>query len=126
MMFTAAQIAIGGATGAVLRYLAGVGVMRLFGPQPLPLGVLFVNIAGSLAMGMLVTFLGQRGLTQWNAFLATGVLGGFTTFSSFSLEAWRLLERGDIGLAGLYVGLSVAVSLMALVAGVYGMRWVLA
>ncbi|MFT3688007.1 fluoride efflux transporter CrcB [Paenirhodobacter sp.] len=123
MFLTAMQVALGGAMGAVTRYLVGVGVLRAFGPQPMPLGVLLINITGSLLMGMLVTFLGLKELTHWNAFLATGILGGYTTFSSFSLETWTLIERGDLGLAAAYVVLSVAVSLIALIAGVHLMRW---
>ncbi|TMV68315.1 chromosome condensation protein CrcB [Thioclava sp. BHET1] len=98
---------------------------RTFGMQPFPLGVLTVNILGSFIMGVLVTFLGHKGLTHWNAFLATGVLGGFTTFSSFSLETWTLIDRGEVGLAAVYVALSVVVSLIGLMAGVYLMRAVL-
>ena len=84
-----------------------------------------MNILGSFLMGALVVFLGQKGLTHWNALLATGVLGGFTTFSSFSLETWRLMSTGRYDLAVLYIGLSVAVSILALVAGVQVMRAVL-
>lgn len=126
MFLTAMQVALGGAIGAVARYFVGIGVLRVFGPQPMPLGVLLINITGSLAMGLLVTFLALKGMTQWNALLATGVLGGYTTFSSFSLETWTLIERGDFGWAATYVGLSVAVSLVGLIAGVHMMRWILA
>lgn len=126
MFLTAMQVALGGAIGAVARYFVGIGVLRVFGPQPMPLGVLLINITGSLLMGLLVTFLGLKGLTHWNALLATGILGGYTTFSSFSLETWTLIERGDLALAALYVGVSVAVSLIALIAGVHMMRWVMA
>ena len=115
-----------GALGASARYLAGVAVMRQFGSPVFPLGVITVNIVGSFVMGALVVFLGQRGLTHWNAFLATGILGGFTTFSSFSLETWRLMTEGRYDLAGLYVGLSVVVSILALITGVALMRAVLA
>ena len=122
MMITALQVALGGAIGATLRYLAGVAVLRVAGPG-FPLGVLGVNIVGSFLMGALVVYLGQRGLTHLNPLLATGLLGGFTTFSSFSLEAYTLFERGQ---AVLYVALSVGVSLLALVAGVFSMRGALA
>ncbi len=126
MLGTILQVALGGAIGASGRYLSGVAILRLFGPQVIPLGVIFVNVLGSFLMGALVTVLGQKGLTHWNALLATGVLGGFTTFSSFSLETWTLIERGDVGHAAFYVAFSVVVSLSALVFGIYTMRWVLA
>ena len=86
MIQTLLQVALGGAIGASARYLAGVAILRGFGPQDFPLGVIAVNILGSFLMGALVVFLGQKGLTHWNALLATGVLGGFTTFSSFSMK----------------------------------------
>ncbi|WP_127902171.1 fluoride efflux transporter CrcB [Solirhodobacter olei] len=126
MFGTVLQVAIGGAIGASARYLAGVAILRSFGSHEFPLGVIAVNILGSFIMGALVVFLGQKGLTHWNALLATGVLGGFTTFSSFSLESWRLFDTGRYDLAALYILLSVAVSLIALIAGVHLMRTALA
>lgn len=126
MFGTVLQVAIGGAIGASARYLAGVAILRNFGSHEFPLGVIAVNILGSFIMGALVVFLGQKGLTHWNALLATGVLGGFTTFSSFSLESWRLFDTGRYDLAALYILLSVAVSLIALIAGVHLMRTALA
>ncbi|MBN2741301.1 MAG: fluoride efflux transporter CrcB [Rhodobacteraceae bacterium] len=125
MLTTVLQVALGGAIGASGRYLVGVGMMRSFGAHDFPLGVITVNIIGSFLMGALVVFLGDKQLTHWNAFLATGMLGGFTTFSSFSLEAYRLIERGNISLAALYIGLSVGAGLLGLVAGVHVMRAVL-
>ncbi|AQS47036.1 MULTISPECIES: fluoride efflux transporter CrcB [Thioclava] len=122
MLSTILQVALGGAMGASGRYLVGVGMMRSFGPQPFPLGVITVNILGSFLMGALVVFLGDKQLTHWNAFLATGFLGGFTTFSSFSLEAYRLIEKGDVTLAVSYIGLSVGAGLLGLVAGILLMR----
>ncbi|MBI1220469.1 MAG: fluoride efflux transporter CrcB [Rhodobacteraceae bacterium] len=126
MLITVLQVAIGGAIGASARYLAGVAIMRGFGPHEFPLGVIFVNVLGSFIMGALIVFLGQRSLSHLNAFLATGILGGFTTFSSFSLESWRLIDTGRYELAATYIGLSVAVSILALIAGVHLMRTVLA
>jgi CrcB protein len=126
MLMTILQVAAGGAIGSMARYLSGVMIMRNFGAHDFPLGVIFVNIVGSFIMGALIVFLGHKGLTHWNAFLATGILGGFTTFSSFSLESWRLIDTGRYELAVAYVGLSVGVSLMALIAGVHLMRTVLA
>ena len=122
-------VALGGALGSVARYLVSGWAARAWG-ETFPWGTLVVNVTGSFLIGLVAVLTGPDGRLLWppaaRQFVMVGVFGGFTTFSSFSLEAWRLLERGDIGLAGLYVGLSVAVSLMALVAGVYGMRWVLA
>ncbi|MBY6091467.1 fluoride efflux transporter CrcB [Maritimibacter alkaliphilus] len=125
MILTVLQVALGGAIGASCRYLLGVGVFRLVGPG-FPLGVLSANIIGCGLMGMLVVFLGSKGLSHWNPFLATGVLGGFTTFSSFSLEAWTMIERGQGGNAVLYVGLSLLFSFAALIGGAALMRSVLA
>ena len=125
MIFTALQVALGGAIGAALRYMAGVGILRAFGPGPFPLGIITVNILGSFLMGLLVVILAQRGLTHLNAFLMTGILGGFTTFSAFSLETVNLIEKGEIGYAGLYVGLSVVGSIAGLMAGLWLARWLI-
>ncbi len=112
-------VGIGGALGAVLRYLIGVGVTRVW-TAPFPLATLLINIAGSLAMGVLVGALG-RSLLSWTAearlFLGIGILGGFTTFSSFSLDVVTLLQRGLVAQALAYVLLSVAVSVLALYLG---------
>ncbi|WP_102226339.1 fluoride efflux transporter CrcB [Acidimangrovimonas sediminis] len=122
MFLTVLQVALGGAIGASLRYLAGVWIGHNWGHWVFPMGVIAVNILGSFIMGALVVFLAHRGLTHWNALLATGFLGGFTTFSSFSLETWRLMDTGRFDLAITYVGLSVVVSVIALILGVHGMR----
>lgn len=111
------QVALGGAIGAVLRYLTGIGLIRLFGHTPMPLGVLTVNILGSFAMGLFIVAAAHRGLTHLSPLVATGILGGFTTFSAFSLEAVTLYERGAPGLAALYVIASVTLSIAALFAG---------
>lgn len=126
MFMTVLQVAIGGAIGAALRFLAGVWVLRVFGMQAIPLGVFGINILGSFLMGVFVVFAAQRGLTHLNPLIATGILGGFTTFSAFSLETVDLIERGDIGLAGLYVGLSVVCSVVGLMLGLWLARGVLA
>ena len=111
------QVALGGALGAVLRYLTGIGLVRLFGHTAFPLGVLTVNVLGSFAMGLFVGLAAQRGLTGVSPFVATGLLGGFTTFSAFSLEAVTLWERGALGLAAAYVLANVILSIAALFAG---------
>jgi len=116
-MIAVLQVALGGAIGAVLRYLTGIGIVRLFGHTPMPLGVLTVNILGSLAMGLFITAAAQRGLTHLSPLVATGILGGFTTFSAFSLEAVTLYERGALGLAAVYVIANVTLSIAALFAG---------
>lgn len=123
MFTTVLQVALGGAIGAAARF--GVGV-ALFRPGAFPVAVLSVNVIGSFLMGLAVVYLGQKALGHLNPFLMTGVLGGFTTFSAFSLEAYTLFERGEIGQAALYVALSVILSLAALVAGVFIMKGVLA
>lgn len=116
MFLTVAQVALGGAIGASLRYLTNVGAGRLFGAG-FPVGTLIVNLLGSFLMGVLVVALARKGGTQLAPFLMTGVLGGFTTFSAFSLDALTLWERGQHGPAALYVLASVVLSLAAIVAG---------
>lgn len=117
MIATLAQVALGGALGASARYLSGVAIVRVFGLMKLPLGIITVNVIGSFLMGVITIYLVRSGLTHWNAFVAVGFLGGFTTFSSFSLETVTLIERGETGLAALYVLLSVVLSVGALFAG---------
>ncbi|SMX29871.1 Putative fluoride ion transporter CrcB [Pelagimonas phthalicica] len=116
MFFTLTQVALGGASGAVLRYLTGLAAMRLIGPG-FPWGTLIVNILGSFAMGVLVVVLAHLSGQRFAPLLMTGFLGGFTTFSAFSLDAVTLYERGDVGLAMLYVLASVLFSIAALFAG---------
>lgn len=120
------QVALGGAIGAVLRYLSGIGMIRLFGYGAFPLPILTVNIVGSFLMGVFVVAAAHRGLTHLSPLVMTGLLGGFTTFSAFSLEAVTLYERGDVGQAALYVSLSVAGSIGALMAGLWLARGIFA
>ncbi len=119
MVWTLAQVALGGAIGASMRYASGVAVTRLFGHHGFPVAILFVNVAGSVLMGVFVVAAAHRGLTHLAPFVMTGILGGFTTFSAFSLETVTLFERGQTGQAALYVLLSVALSVGGLVAGLW-------
>jgi CrcB protein len=124
MFATLVQVALGGAIGASARYLTSVGAMRVMGPG-FPWGTLIVNVVGSLLMGVLVVLLAQKGGMKAAPFLMTGILGGFTTFSAFSLDALTIYERGHAGLALAYVVASVLLSLAAIVAGVLIARGVM-
>ena len=123
MIPTVIQVALGGAIGAAARYGVGVALVR---PGAFPIGVLAANIIGSFLMGLIVVYLGQKMLSHLNPFLMTGILGGFTTFSAFSLEAYTLFERGEVGQAAIYVIASVVLSIAALIAGIFIMRGLLA
>jgi fluoride exporter len=125
MFSTLSLVALGGAIGAALRYLSGLAILRLTGPQEFPLAILTVNILGSFLMGVFVVLAAHRGLTHFSPFVMTGLLGGFTTFSAFSLETVTLIERGQIGAAGLYVGFSVGLSVAGLMLGLWMARGVL-
>jgi CrcB protein len=117
-MMNLSLVALGGALGSAMRYLVGLAAARLMGPA-FPWGTLAVNIAGSLAMGVLFAMLVRRAAppSGFQLFLMTGMLGGFTTFSAFSLETALLWERGETLSAMLYVFASVSVSIAALAAG---------
>lgn len=110
-------VALGGAIGSALRFGVGLAVLRVSG-SGFPLPILTVNVIGSFLMGLFVVWAVQRGMTAWQPFVMTGILGGFTTFSAFSLEAFTLFERGQAGAAAAYVALSVIGSIGALAAGV--------
>ena len=111
---------LGAGIGGALRHGTNVAAARLLG-SAFPFGTLAVNVIGSLAMGLLAGWLAFRAEAEWaqpvRLFLTTGILGGFTTFSAFSLDTVLLWERGELALAGLYVLVSVAASIGALVAG---------
>ena len=117
MSLTLPLIALGGAVGSILRYLmvSAIGA---------PLGTAAVNVLGSFAIGVLFILLGSR--ESWQFLLMTGLLGGFTTFSAFSLDSFTLFERGQIGLAAAYVAGSVGLSLLALGAGILLIRGAIA
>ena len=116
-------VALGGALGSVCRYLVGVGAGRLLGAD-FPFGTMIVNIVGSFVMGLFIELLAMRfdGSESLRLFVAVGILGGFTTLSSFSLDSVVLFERGAIGAAALYVGGSIVLSLAALIAGLHFVR----
>ena len=125
MIWTLSQVALGGAIGASMRYLSNVTAGRLLG-HGFPYGTIFVNVLGSFAMGVLIVTMAHKGGNRFAPLLATGVLGGFTTFSAFSLDSFTLWERGDITTAILYVAGSVILSLAALAVGVYLSREIFA
>lgn len=114
MKHTFLQVALGGALGSMARYGVNILAGRVTG---LPLGTLTVNIAGCFAMGLLASVLALRGGQHLAPLLLTGVLGGFTTFSAFSLDTLTLWQRGAAGLALGYVAASVLLSLAAVAAG---------
>jgi CrcB protein len=119
-------VMIGGAIGSALRYLLGRLSFALFGPA-LPWGTLAANLLGGLAMGvlagMLVRNMPSNG-EHLRLLLGVGVLGGFTTFSSFSLETVNMIQRGDIATAGGYVAASVIGAVAALFVGLALVRMV--
>ncbi|WP_372425280.1 fluoride efflux transporter CrcB [Salinarimonas chemoclinalis] len=114
---SALTVFLGAGLGGVLRWLVGLAALRAFGPV-FPWGTLAVNVAGSFAIGVVATLVLARMPSETaRLFLMTGLLGGFTTFSAFSLDAVALVERGAPGLAAAYVGASVALSLAGIAAG---------
>ncbi len=120
-------VALGGAAGAASRHMVGMWAMRLMGTG-FPWGTLAVNVIGSLAMGIFIELLALRfqGSNELRLLVATGFLGGFTTFSAFSLDVVTLWERGEGGIAAVYVLSSVIASVGALFLGLALVRSVLA
>lgn len=125
MIQTLLTVALGGALGASGRYLVNIAAPRLFG-HGFPFATVIVNVAGSFLMGMLVVVLAHKGGTRFAPFLLTGVLGGFTTFSAFSLDAAKLWEAGQSATAAGYVVGSVVLALAALFAGMAFARGIFA
>lgn len=109
---------IGGGLGASLRHTINMVFTRALGTA-FPYHTLFINVTGSIVMGLIAGYLAFKGeATQhWRLFLMTGILGGYTTFSAFSLDTALLYERGEVGLAALYVVGSVALSIGGLFGG---------
>ena len=124
-MLQTALVFLGGGVGAASRHSVNVAAARLLG-LGFPWGTLIVNIAGSFAMGLIAgwfAFKAGAGLSQHaRLFLTTGVLGGFTTFSAFSLDAVLLWERNEVGLALGYVAASLILSILGLFAGLWLVR----
>lgn len=118
-------VMLGGGIGAGMRHLVGMASLKLFG-FGFPYGTLTVNVVGSFAMGLFISWLAARssGDEAIRYLVATGFLGGFTTFSAFSLDAVAMWERGQISLAIGYMAMSVSASILALLAGLWLIRTV--
>lgn len=117
-MFQLLLVMLGGAVGSGARYLTGRATLSAFGPA-FPYGTLAVNLIGGFAMGLLVGSLARMAVPgeNWRLLLGVGVLGGYTTFSAFSLDVVTMIQRGDLGMALFYILLSVIGSVVALFAG---------
>jgi len=116
-MYHLILVMAGGALGSAARFLVGRAALTRFGPD-LPYGTLTVNIVGGFAMGLLVGILARNNSGEsWRLLLGVGLLGGFTTFSSFSLEVVTLFERGDLVTALGYVVASVVGAIVAVFLG---------
>ncbi|WCM27603.1 fluoride efflux transporter CrcB [Sphingomonas sp. QA11] len=117
-MFQLVLVMLGGAFGSGARYLTGRATLAAFGPA-FPYGTLAVNLIGGFAMGLLVGTLARMSVPgeNWRLLLGVGILGGYTTFSAFSLDMVTMIQRGDLGMAVLYALVSVAGSIVALFAG---------
>jgi CrcB protein len=116
-------VALGGAIGSVARYLTGIGAGRLFG-SAFPWGTLIINIIGSFLIGVFVESLALKWDLPQSArvFLTVGICGGFTTFSTFSLDSYLLMDRGELWPAAAYMMGSVVLSIAALFAGLQLIR----
>jgi CrcB protein len=115
-------VMVGGAVGSGARYLTGRAMLSLLGAD-YPFGTLAVNLIGGLLMGVLVGVLARNTASEtWRLLLGVGVLGGFTTFSAFSLDVVTMIERGALGVALGYVLVSVIGSVAALFAGLSAVR----
>lgn len=115
---TILAVALGGALGAVTRYLLAVRVYGWTGID-FPWGTLGVNVLGSLLLGVVIALIEERGLfsSDTRSFVTIGFLGGMTTFSTFVYEGWEFTRDGEILRAGVYAGLSLAVAFMAFTVG---------
>ena len=122
-----AVVFIGAGVGGTIRHFMNIHVARMLGTH-FPWHTFVINITGSLVMGLVAGWFAMKGAGEGHLrlFLATGILGGYTTFSAFSLDAVLLWERGERLLAAAYVGGSVALSILGLVIGLWTMRTALA
>jgi CrcB protein len=118
MLWTLAQVALGGAIGSLARFSVQAIGVRLLGPG-VPVGTLMVNVLGSFLIGIALVWLTEKGMMRHAPLVMAGLLGGFTTFSTYSLDALILWERGEWAWAAAYVVASVVLSLAALVAAVW-------
>ena len=118
------MVFLGGGFGAVCRYLFGVGYVRLVGVNQPYLSTFMINVLGSLLMGLLIGVMTRiTGVNdRWRLLLGVGVLGGFTTFSTFSLEAVLMIERRAYGVAAAYVLGSTVLGVLGLMLGLWLMR----
>ena len=123
-MRSAIAIFIGAGLGGVARHYFNVLAVGLFGTA-FPWRIFAINVIGSVAMGVIVEWLALRGSAPQDLrlFFTTGILGGFTTFSTFSLDAAVLYERGQLGIALVYVVASVVVAIGGLFLGMYAVRF---
>lgn len=116
---------LGAGFGGVLRQGVNAYTLRHLDLADFPAGTLFINIAGSVAMGLIAGYFAYRGPEfgpGWRLFLTTGILGGFTTFSAFSLEAVLLYQRGAVGAAGAYVAGSMVTAILGCALGLWLIR----
>ncbi|MFS8144378.1 protein CrcB [Rhizobium sp. R635] len=122
-MIQALLVAVGGAIGSVLRYYVGQWTLRLLGPA-FPWGTLAVNVVGCFVIGVLAELIARKfnASMELRLLLITGFLGGFTTFSAFSLDAISLFEGGNTVAGGVYIAASVGLSMAAVFAGLAIMR----
>lgn len=117
------SIACGGAIGAVLRYMLSSAVQNISGSS-FPYGMLVCNVLGSMILGILYDSLSKVSLFSDNIklFIQVGILGSFTTFSAFSLESFLMIEKGDYSAAIIFILISVILSILGLVSGIYFTR----
>ncbi|MDO3436916.1 fluoride efflux transporter CrcB [Rhizobium sp. CBN3] len=122
-MIQALLVALGGAIGSVLRYYVGQWALKLMGPA-FPWGTLAVNVVGCFVIGVFAELVARKfnASVELRLLLITGFLGGFTTFSAFSLDAISLFERGEAVAGGIYIAASVGLSMAAVFAGLAIMR----
>lgn len=122
-MIQALLVAVGGAIGSLLRYYVGQWALRLMGPA-FPWGTLAVNVVGCFVIGVFAELIARKfnASVELRLLLITGFLGGFTTFSAFSLDAISLFERGEAIAGGVYIVASVGLSMAAVITGLAVMR----